>query len=91
MMIQKKFPYWLKGGLIGISLYVVILSTAFMNFLGTNIVSSISFLIILFSSLPLTPLVGDVQRNFRLFLVILPFFYFLVGAGIGLVVTKLKK
>jgi len=97
----KKLPYWLKGGLIGLLVGIIyylilyLIARLFLISIGT-IPSGIPDLLVLFKNLPdfiaLIPCQGFcVGEESLVTIITAPISFFIIGALIGFIISKLKK
>ncbi len=79
----KNWPAWVKGGVIGI-IFLIVIFVLKRNF--ANIILSIFTLPVYVIVLSLPDSLYNVA-----FFILTPIFYFLLGALIGLVISKIKS
>ena len=89
---------WLKGGLIGLGIFVIGFISLFINnsfFDGATTIFYYIYKIIFFMSYLFRFLLGTGVKGeiFGVFLgiIISPIFYFIIGAIIGLIISKIKE
>jgi len=81
----KNLSYWLRGGVIGIIIYIVLLPFAF--------IFPPPYYIISLLTIPLNPILnsGIFGDNVIVFIIIKGIYLFLLSALIGLVIGKIKQ
>ena len=84
----KEFPYWLKGGLIGLGIGLILvaitfLCTPFFSGMGARLTCWIPVLLVM--------MVFPWSEKGSLILFVYPLFYFVIGTLIGLIVGAIKR
>ena len=98
-MVWKDWPFWLKGGLVGIFIYflfIVFMISVYKQFFDLcGVYGCMSSWIILFSTFPINFLYNElripgINFTYSTYLAVI-IQYFLIGALIGWVIGKIKS
>jgi len=88
----KKLPYWLKGGIISLSIGLILITTTFLCFpffKGEGKIMCMVFILPIIY--PISIFFPQIE-NAGIFKIIIPlFFCFAIGALIGLIIKVMKK
>lgn len=95
MDFLKSKPYWLKGGIIGVGLYVILSIIAFSSPMRelANIGDALSVFGYVFVKI-FVNIFSGIGRGYGAFLLVIIFssvIYFIIGAFVGWVIGKIKS